>query len=94
MEGGEELNWRDQDIAVCLKLNFVTNVEIIEGEIKEGREQQDSWAETTERDQTSFICLQRALKLSQIRPCAAALPSESSPASFTVQFYFISAEQS
>ena len=29
MEGGEELNWRDQDIAVCLKLNFVTNVEII-----------------------------------------------------------------
>ena len=60
------MNWRDQDIAVCLKLNFVTNVEIIEGEIKEGREQQDSWAETTERDQTSFICLQRALKLSQI----------------------------
>ena len=71
MTGGEEreqLNSRDQDIAVW-KLNFVTNVEIIEGEIKEGSQHQDSWlVGTTERDcrLTDFICLQQALKLSQI----------------------------
>ena len=38
-ERGELLNSRDQDIAGW-KLNFVTNVEIIEGEIKEGSQHQ------------------------------------------------------
>ena len=67
-ERGELLNSGDQDIAGW-KLNFVTNVEIIEGEIKEGSQHQDSWlVGTTERDcrLTDFICLQQALKLSQI----------------------------
>ena len=38
-ERGELLNSGDQDIAGW-KLNFVTNLEIIEGEIKEGSKHQ------------------------------------------------------
>ena len=50
-ERGELLNFGDQDIAGW-KLNFVTNVEIIEGEIKEGSQHQPGqldWSGTTEQ---------------------------------------------
>ena len=77
-ERGELLNSGDQDIAGW-KLNFVTNLKIIEGEIKEGSKHQAGQLEWDHRPSPGanlFVYKERrALKLSQIRPGSAALPS-------------------
>ena len=96
-EEREQLNSRDQDIAVW-KLNFVTNLEIIEGEIKEGSQHQPGqldWTETTEQVRGQIYLFTTSVKTfpDQTLRCPPIMflgwETETSPILLPSQFSFI-----